>query len=103
MVQRRNEDPDERKETDMKQTDCFACVEDPRGGGRMMCMIITRRDCTGCSFYKSKAQFDADAESAAQSLSRRGLEPAVKTLRGYWNSGGAYEKQIMSTKRRSDE
>ena len=78
----------------MKYFDCFACANSAA------CTATSRTDCTGCPFYKTEAQFRTEQQAAAERLSRRGLEPTVKTVRGYYQSGVSYEKQIMSVKRR---
>ena len=86
----------------MKYPDCFARANS-RLDNRAACTVTFCTDCEGCKFYKTEAQFRTEQQAAAERLSRRGLNPCIKTVRGYYRSGVSYEKQIMSTKRRSSE
>ena len=81
----------------MKHFDCFARANSAA------CTATRRTDCEGCKFYKTEAQLRTEQWAAAERLSRKGLRPCIKTVRGYYRNGGSYEKQIMSTKRRSSE
>lgn len=78
--------------------DCFAYMESPVNG-KARCSVKINPVCDGCKFYKTKGKFEADRKSAEEALSRKGLVPTVKTIRGYYESGKVYEKLFMSVER----
>ena len=74
--------------------DCFAYMESPA-----RCCVKRNSVCDGCKFYKTKGKFEADRKSAEEALSRKGLVPTLKIIRGYNKSGKVYEKSVMSVER----
>ena len=78
--------------------DCFAYMESPVNG-KARCSVKINPVCDGCKFYKAKEKFEADRKSAEEALSRKGLVPTLKIIRGYNKSGKVYEKSVMSVER----
>ena len=77
----------------MKKFDCFAC-----SGERGKCDILTLYDCTDCSFYKTKEQFDEDNLAALDMLLRKGRQPCEKTVTRFDEFCKKKEVRIMSVK-----
>lgn len=39
------------------------------------CMALTKKNCQGCSFYKTRDEFEQGEIKAAEMLKKKGLEP----------------------------
>lgn len=55
----------------MIHKDCFAYGETP--GGKPSCAALTKIDCAGCKFYKTKEKFYDDRDKANRRLRRIGM------------------------------
>ena len=44
-------------------------------GREKMCTALTKKDCDGCAFFKTRAQAEMDIERSKKILKNKGLEP----------------------------
>lgn len=66
------------KPTKTNKTDCFAYK--PRE-----CVALTKKNCDGCSFYKTKAEVEAAREKAMARISSLDLETQGRIATAYFD------------------